>query len=477
VKTIHLKYLIVFLVLFFGFFCQYDYQISRQIKRADDLLTAGRGEAAEIIFQNIQKVEPWRGLDWSKLAGLYLQQGNWDKAERVLEPLGKRQVLDSNGWLILAEAYQQAGKEDRAEDALVIAVSKAHKVDESQISTDTLVRFYRSNFRFADALAVIHDFNQRYAASEKYKVEEILLQTVVQPETGLSEWAAWVNSPAWMQSWGQAVTDGIHAGDETTRWMTIGRAFGAAGQWDLAEFCLAKTVRITPDYAEAYGLLAEARQQQGKDGRGEIEKALQLSPKSPAVRLLAAIYYRRQHSYTTAISLLQENINSQPDEPIWFQEMGQTLAEAGRLEEAEVHYQKAIDLAPADISGYLTTVKFYLQYEYRLDDAALPLAIQAAALEPDRADTQDALGQVYFALNDLPKADGAYSTALQIDGAYAPVWLHIGQAAIARNDFTQAKEALLKAASIDQESNEGRLAARLLKQYFAITGDRSRKQD
>ncbi|GAP20029.1 tetratricopeptide repeat protein [Leptolinea tardivitalis] len=440
-------------------------------------MTAGQGEAAESILLHIQKAEPWRKLNWSRLAGLYLQQGKWDKAERVLEPLEKRQMLDSNGWLTLASVYLHEGKEDEAEKGLIRAVSKSQTVDESQSSAGALVRFYRSKFRFAEALTALRGLSKNYPETEKSRAEEIFLQTVLQPETGLAEWVAWSDKPEWMQVWGQAMNDGIRTGDETMRWMAFGRAYGAAGQWDLAEYCLAKTVEITPDYAEAYGLLAEARQQQGKDGRPDIEKALQISPKSTVVRLLSAIFYRRQHAYTTAVGLLQENIDNEPDNPIWFQEMGQTLAEAGRLEEAEMYYQKAIDLTPTEVSRYLSAIKFHLQYEYRIDEAALPLALQAAALEPDRADTQDALGQVYFALGDLTKADAAFSTACQKDGRYVPVWLHIGQSAIARNNFAQAKDALLKVISMDKESTEGRVAARLLKQYFAIGDGGSESPD
>ena len=47
--------------------------------------------------------------------------------------------------------------------------------------------------------------------------------------------------------------------------------------WDLAEYWMQKAVESSPDYAEAWAFLAEARQQRGLDGKEQINRALELA--------------------------------------------------------------------------------------------------------------------------------------------------------------------------------------------------------
>ncbi|HEX7555906.1 MAG TPA: tetratricopeptide repeat protein, partial [Leptolinea sp.] len=176
------------------------------------------------------------------------------------------------------------------------------------------------------------------------------------------------------------------------------------------------------------------------------------------------------HDYNKAISLLKQNLESSPDEEIWSFELGRTLAEAGRLEEAVIIYQQAVDLRPKDPAGYTAMARFSIQYEYRLEDIGLPAARTAIDLAGGNlAEDYDLLGQVLFALGKNDESDSAYSMALGNSIEYAPTWLHIGQAALSQEDSFQAKEALLKAVSLAGNSTEGRLASRLLLQYFNIS--------
>ncbi len=182
---------------------------------------------------------------------------------------------------------------------------------------------------------------------------------------------------------------------------------------------------------------------------------------------MGALYYRRQHDFGTAIDLLKKNLESQPDEVIWFHELGHTLADSGQLEEAASVYIQAIQLAPADAANYDALAHFTVQFEYRLEDVGLPAARQAVALEPDSAEANDSLGQVLFALGENDQAIDAFTTALKNNPQSAATWLHVGQTALAQNDPSRAKEALQKAAAISGNSSESRLAIRLLKQTFS----------
>jgi tetratricopeptide (TPR) repeat protein len=462
--------LLVMLALTWGGYFVFDNKVSTLEKQADQLLAGRQPGEAEIILRQVENAEPWRKLSWGTLALQYAQRSEADKAVRILEPLGIIDRMDSQEWSILAQAYQKTGQTDKVESALLRAKDLADSRDQVTSSTLALVKYYRSQNRFEEALKELQQLAFSGLLPEGQSYEAVLLQTILEPSFGMSEWSSLPIKPAWLQQWGTAVTSAISESDVSKRWMAIGRAYAAAGEWDLAEYSFSQSAELSPEYAEAWGLLAEARQQQGKDGRKEITKAINLAPDSPAVRLLGALFYRRQHDYNKAISLLKQNLESSPNEEIWSFELGRTLAEAGRLEEAVIVYQQVVDLKPDDPAGYTAMARFSIQYEYRLEDIGLPVARSAIDLAGGNlAEGYDLLGQVLFALGKTDESASAYSTALGKDSEYAPTWLHIGQAALSQEDPMQAKEALLKAVSLAGNSTEGRLASRLLLQYFNIS--------
>jgi tetratricopeptide (TPR) repeat protein len=469
VKTLTTKILLIGLALFWSWCFISDYHFFLMQQQADRLLASRQPEAAEAILWEVEQAEPWRKSAWNELAQQYFIRNNADSAIRILEALEQKGEMSSGGFSILARAYQKTGKDENVESALLKAVNLADTPDSHIETLQTVIQYYRSQTRFQEALAFQKQLTGLKTQSTESKINEVLLQTILNPSIGLSEWRSLTSKPSWLQQWGKALSTALSETDESMRWVTIGRAYAVGGEWDLAEFSLSKAVYLSPDFAEAWGLMAEARQQQGKDGKDQIEKALELAPQSPAVRLLGALYYRRQHDYGKSVFLLNKNLEDQPDEILWFHEMGRTLADSGQLEAAASAYSQAIQLAPADSTCYEALAHFSVQYEYRLEDVGLPAARQAVALKPDSAEANDNLGQVFFALGQNDQAVAAFTTALDKDPQYAPTWLHVGQIALAQNDPSRAKEALLKSVALGGNSEEGRLAVRLLKQYFQMT--------
>jgi tetratricopeptide (TPR) repeat protein len=473
VKNIFQKILLLGLIFLWGFFFVFDYHVSQWVNQADQYMAARQPDSAEALFLQVAQAETWRSSDWNGLAQEYFLLGRIDNAVNILERLEDAGSLKSKDWSILAQAYQKTGQVEKVEPSLLKANSSAETADEKSKSLLALIQYYRQQFRFEDALFYQKQLTALENAPEESWINEILLQTIVNPEEGLSEWQKDPTHPAWLQQWGEAVRLASTEPEKSARQVKIGRAYAAAGQWDLAEFSFEKSTEITPDYAEAWGMLAEARQQQEKNGRNQIEKALELAPQSPAIRLLGALYYRRQFDYKKAVALLQQNTESQPTETIWFLELGQTLASAGRFEEAVVAFEEAVRLKPDEIAGYVATARFCAQFEYRLEEIGLPAATKAVSLAPDSGEAYDTLGQVYFALGKYDQAADSYNTALDNDPLYAPAWLHIGQMALSEQDSFKAKESLKKVITLAGNSTEGRVAARLLKQYFQISSDQA----
>ncbi len=461
--------LLLLLTVFLGWIFYKDYEVSEQVKEAGQALAIHQLDNARRLFQMVEEIEPWRPLGWAELARQYLEDGNTDQALQILEIQGSRGFLDTYGWLLLADAYGQSGKDSRIEASLQEAYQQAETIEEQVNTLQAFTAYYRSRQEYQKAINCLHDqIALSPVPDRQITTELVLLNTVLDPVYGYSLSESDRSKPQWLSDWQAGLKNALKYEREDLRQLEIGRAFAAFGIWDLAEYSFQKVVEKTPDFADAWAFLAEARQQQGKDGREQIEKALMLEPESPAVRLTAVLYYRRQKDYPRAIDLLKNPGSEVAGETIWQLELARTLAEAGRLEEASDTYEDIIQNDPENAEAFISLARMCLQYEYRLYDLAMSLAEKAVQLKPDSAEALDVLGQVFFALGESEKAFESFDQAREIDPAYAPVWLHVGQMQLAGADPSSAKVALQKTIDLSANSYEGKIASRLLKQYFNI---------
>jgi tetratricopeptide (TPR) repeat protein len=466
-----IRLIVVGMVLTFGWVIYQDFQIAHKVDHANLLLANRQPETAENEFLAITHAEPWRKLNWTRLSEQYLLQGKIDKSIQILENLLDRQMLDSGGWSMLARAYGRINQNDKVESALLEGYRTAGSDPERVSTLQNLVAFYRSENEFDKALSYQQVVSDIQPNSVESKINELLLVTVINPGQGFNESNKFKQKPGWLDKWQSELAIALSSSQQDLMWVEIGRAYAGAGIWDLAEYSFNRAVELTPDYGEAWGLLAETRQQQGKDGRTQIEKALSLAPDSPGIRLEGALYYRRQKDFNKAITLLEKNIASQPDELLWQTELARTYADSGQLENAVETFGQAITRNPKDEGVLIDLAQMCVQYNYRVDDLGLPATQRAIELKPELAEAYDVQGEVYFTLGEITNARAAYATVQNLDPEYVPVWLHIGQMALAEGDTTQAKDSLIKAVKLGANSQEGKMARRLLKQYFNIVSN------
>lgn len=470
-SSLLIRLLLIGIILFFLCPAINDFRLLDALNNASIFMIRGQPEEAEVQLTGAQIMEPWRNLPWPDLAAVYLEQGKSARAIAILEPRASQNLLDASAWLTLARGYEQSGLPGRMEEALQALVRLNHTGPEIEMAYQMLVKLYRSQNRIEEALQSQTELVRLVSNNRDFKFEKVLLMLAVRPQEGLKDWESTTGKPAWLVQAGNQIAAAVQEKDEAVRMMKIGRAFGGMGNWDLAEYWLQQAADISPNYAEAWAFLAEARQQRGMDGKEQINRALDLAPDSPGVRALASLYFRRQHETARATVLLEKNIADQPAESTWYMELGSILAETGKMEEAVAAYQKAIELSPLDYARQAALARFCVQYEYRVSDLGLPAAEKAVALAADVPDAQDIYGLTLLAAGESEKANQAFSVALSLDPEYAPTWLHIGQAAISASDSSLAKEALLKAVKISGNSIEGQIARRLLEQYLMIKVD------
>ena len=462
------KLLLLFLICLGLAFFAFDHRMGREASTATQLLASGNSEDAYTAFLKIQQIEPWRKLDWRTLAYRFGSEGKPEKTIGILEPWIKSNRLEAEDAVVLARAYSTSGSQQDAINLLSNAALSANDPDEAQKILPALEKYLREDRQFDRAYASLEHLNSLGMNTPETDLERILVGGIVFPGEIPGEVIISEDTPEWLKYWASAMIAANSEPDETRRYLEFGRAYGQIGEWDLAEYEFSKAVETSPDLADAWGLLGEARQQQGKQAEDEVNRALALSPDSPAIRLMGALFYRRQHNTAKAVELLEKNIAGDPTSVIWHLEMGNTLAEGGRLNEAVLEFQKAVDLAPNDPAGYSAAARFSIQYDYQLEDVGLKAAGSVIQLSPDSAEGYDLKGQVLYNLGRPDEALEAFNTALEKDDAYAAAWLHLGQLLLDKGDRTRALEALQEAAALGGRSYEASVAARLLKQYYGL---------
>jgi tetratricopeptide (TPR) repeat protein len=448
-----------------------DTRISTALNHARYYLKTGQPEEAEIQIQWIKSIEPWQTLPWSDLAMLYLNQEKPSHSIAILEHFQGEKLTDPSALLTLARSYEKVGRPRQMEETLLKLLRLNLSTNLKETTYQLLIPLYLSQNRIEEAFQKQSDLSLLVPDNKDFKNEEVLLSLALNPEVGLQAWKLISGKPAWLEMVGMKISEANLEKNEAVRMLEIGRSFGGINHWDLAEYWMQKAVDTSPDYAEAWAFLAEARQQRGLDGKEQINRALELTPTSPGVRALASIYFRRQNDYVRAISLLQQNISAQPAESNWYLELGSALAQAGKMEDAASAYQKAVELSPLDFAKLTILARFCIEYDYRIKELGLPAAEKAVEMAGDKAEAQDTYGLALMATGATEKANAAFSLALSLNPEYAPTWLHIGQAAISNGDSTLAKEALLKTVKISGNSLEAQIARRLLGQYYLIKVD------
>jgi tetratricopeptide (TPR) repeat protein len=246
-----------------------------------------------------------------------------------------------------------------------------------------------------------------------------------------------------------------------------GRGLGSVGSWQLAADMFEHVVELNPDYAEGWAFLGEARQQTGAgDGQAELRKAAELDGNSQTVRGLNALYYRRNGEYDKALGFISQAARTEPLLASWQIEWANTLTEKNDLEEALIHYKKAIELEPNNPDNRYLLARFCLDYHMELRETGLQAAREGAARQPGDARWPDLLGRIFWVLGDADLAERNFRRSVEIDPDYSAASLHLGQLYLDQGDNTRAYTLIKSAAVQDVDAGTRGIAARLLQQYF-----------
>jgi len=271
----------------------------------------------------------------------------------------------------------------------------------------------------------------------------------------------------------RAISGAQIADDLAYTLLSSGRALASIDEWRLAAEAFRNAILNDPGYAEAWAYLGEARQHLlvpedgnlapgGSDGLIEIETAIDLDPNSVAAQTFLALYWLRRQEYLPALEAIQRSIALAPDHPVLIAQLAEIQAASGDIQGAYQTYQQAAALAPYDPDYQRQILRFSLDYNFQVEQIALPIARQRLVEDPHSAIDLDLMSQVLIHLGDLLNAERFITRALQIDPEFSPAYLHLGLIYLLKDEPQIARFYLEKARDLQPNTPTAVQAERLL---------------
>jgi tetratricopeptide (TPR) repeat protein len=198
------------------------------------------------------------------------------------------------------------------------------------------------------------------------------------------------NMRATLDHWDPRVPDLSYA--------NIGTSLLTLNEFALAEEAFARAVAHNAVYADALAYLAYARSRQDRPALSIAQQAAALAPNSPRVHYLVGLTWKHYNRPVEARQAFERAYELDPQNPALCVEIASTHRIEGNREWAEQWMLESVRLAPDDPRFRLLLVQFYVDEEYKVSEAGLPLAQQLVRDYPDSAEAHDALAWAYFRL-------------------------------------------------------------------------------
>jgi tetratricopeptide (TPR) repeat protein len=222
----------------------------------------------------------------------------------------------------------------------------------------------------------------------------------------------------------------------------------------------AKTILLNPEFPDPYYELALSQLNLNKpdDALATLEKARKKFPQNYTLELCTALAEGRKKDYKQAIQhytaaevIAKATDPSRLVDQFYFQ-LGATCERLGDFTQAEQYFEKSLKLAPdsAEALNYLGYM--WAEHDTKLEEAR-QLIEKAVKSEPKNAAYLDSLGWVLFKLHQPKEALGYVLKAVELtDEPDATLYDHLGDIYAALNELPKAREAWSK--SLTVESND-----------------------
>lgn len=444
------------------------------LQKANQAIRFSDDQAAANYLASSAIYYPWR-YELNIAAARYaFQAGDAKSAIQYFERPGTRSQLSQDDLLMLGDGYAKIGNTPMAEAIWKHVIERGA----ATAATERLAELY---LRQKDYVTAAHYYQQLvildpsrnqlyfqigvlYAVSDPTKALPFLVQaTEMDP----------ANAARAKSLYDKIRTASLFDEPAYTS-LIVGRQLADWGDWQMAWVAFQHAISLRSDYADAWALFSEAKQQVtiqetgavSRLGLPELELAIQLDNQSVLSITLMAIYWERQGDFLQAERYLLQAIDISPDDPYLYSELGNIYSKAGDLPTAQAAYEKAIQLTPRDPLFYRQLAQFAMDNQIQVRELALPAARKALLLNPQDANSLDVMAQVMLMLLDYPSAERFSMQSIQSDPTFAPGYLHLGTALLYQGRLEMAHQWLTTARSIQPGSWVADHANRLLDYYF-----------
>lgn len=205
----------------------------------------------------------------------------------------------------------------------------------------------------------------------------------------------------------------------------------------------------------------------------ELERALALRPGFGSAQRALGKLYRREKRYDEAIALLTDAASSGSNEERAraLAELGAAQLAAGKRDDAERSFDRAIEYAPARVEIRIAIARAWLAGDESDRARAAELLARGAELAPDLPQVHSLYGRTLERLGDREGATRAYERALQLDPTYRHVRRRLLRLALDRRELDRARQHADALIAADAEDPEHHFLAALIADRDGRTDD------
>jgi tetratricopeptide (TPR) repeat protein len=245
------------------------------------------------------------------------------------------------------------------------------------------------------------------------------------------------------------------------------QSLASLGEWLLARQALERAVASDPEYAAAWALLGEARQQTGApDALEALNRALRLDPLDTSAHAYLGLYWQRQNEFSRAAQFFRRAAELEPDNPFWLISLAEVTLAGGDVSGAYVYSVQATQAAPLNALAWRNLALFCLRTEACLREDGLPAALTARNIDPDDWRNADTLGQVWMALGADENARDALNQAIELAPGEAAPRFHLGLLYLRRGETDLARQNMQDALSLDPDGPLVETIQRVMSRYL-----------
>jgi protein O-GlcNAc transferase len=172
----------------------------------------------------------------------------------------------------------------------------------------------------------------------------------------------------------------------------------------------------------------------------------------PQIKLKSLLKYYQKGQLDLAKNLATTLTQQYPNHPFGWKVLGALYKQTGKLQDAVVADQKAVEISPNDAEAH-SNLGVILQELSRLEDAVVSFK-KAIEINPDYAEAHSNLGITLKELGRLDDAETSYKTAVHIKPDFAEAHMNLGMTLQALGRLKDAETSYKQAIAIKPEYAE-----------------------